>query len=323
MKKCLLALMMLLFFTACSDQDDSSSNEAADMATVESSNESGMSMREEAETAPSNDMDSAENKVVEEQAADEETSSDTAVDNASDRKIIYNANLHVETKQFDETVTYLEDQTESLGGYVVSSSFNDYENESSNRFGNITVRIPSEKFQDFLLLVEEGKVNVLNKSTSGEDVTEQYVDLSSRLKAKEVVEERLLSFMENAEKTEDLLKISDDLAAVQEEIEQIKGRMQYLDNQSDLATITIQIDETKVNVPSVQDETLNTWEKTQEQFLKSIQTILAIASAVFVTIIGNAPLLILLLVIAAIVIVIIRRRKKRNKSTVHDDNMSE
>ncbi|UOQ49174.1 DUF4349 domain-containing protein [Gracilibacillus caseinilyticus] len=320
MKKWLFVLIMLLLFTACSNEDDSSNNEAADMAIEESSSESGMSMMKESEVAPSDDMNDSENNATEEQAADEESSSDTAMDNASDRKIIYNANLHVETKQFDDTVNYLEDQTENLGGYVVSSSFNDYEKESSNRFGTMTVRIPSEKFQDFLLLVEEGKLNVLNKSTSGEDVTEQYVDLSSRLKAKEVVEERLLSFMEKAEKTEDLLKISDDLSAVQEEIEQIKGRMQYLDNQSDLATITIEIDETKVDVPSVQDESLNTWEKTQEQFLKSIQTILTIASAIFVFIVGNAPLLILLLIIAAIVFIMIRRRKKREGSAVNHSN---
>src|SRR5690625_6804027 len=97
----------------------------------------------------------------------------------------------------------------------------------------MTVRIPEKHFQTFLTDTEEEAAEVLSRNVSGQDVTEQYVDLESRLKSKHAVEERLLAFMEDAKKTEDLLKISKDLATVQEDIEVIVGKMKYLENQSE------------------------------------------------------------------------------------------
>jgi len=100
----------------------------------------------------------------------------------------------------------------------------------------------------------------VDSSITGQDVTEEYIDLESRLKSKQAVESRF-SFMEQAEKTEDLLAISKDLAKVQEEIETIKGRMNYLENKADLATVTISIEENKVEVKNLGDSQLKTWEK--------------------------------------------------------------
>ncbi len=127
----------------------------------------------------------------------------------------------------------------------------------------MTVRIPAKQFQSFLTILDEGNMKVQEKAVSGEDVTEQYVDLTARLEAKEVVEKRLLSFMEKAEKTEDLLKISADLAEVQEEIEQLTGKIKYLENQSDFATIDLFIKENNTSLPSVQNESASTWEKNE------------------------------------------------------------
>ena len=78
--------------------------------------------------------------------------------------------------------------------------------------GSITVRIPQKSFQAFLRDAEGQAAEVLQRRITGTDVTEEYVDLDSRLKSKRVVEERLITFMETAEKTEDLLKISADLS---------------------------------------------------------------------------------------------------------------
>src|SRR5690625_5914174 len=158
--------------------------------------------------------------------------------------------------------------------------YEDQENESKH--GQITVRIPQEKFQEFIKLVEEGSYKVLESSTSGQDVTEEYVDLESRLKSKRVVEERLISFMEQAEKTEDLLKISNDLAEVQEQIEELTGRMKYLQNKSDLATVTIYIQESNVELSGTGKDKLNTWEETEQQFMKSINFLIITFSSLFI-----------------------------------------
>lgn len=72
-------------------------------------------------------------------------------------------------------------------------------------------------------------------------MTEEYVDLFSRLKAKQVVEARLIAFMEKATKADDLVKFSDQLGKVQVEIEQLKGRMRYIDQSVACSTIELRL----------------------------------------------------------------------------------
>lgn len=118
--------------------------------------------------------------------------------------------------------------------------------------------------------------------------------------------------MEQAEKTEDLLKISNDLATVQAEKEQILGRMKYLKNNVDYSTVTIQLEEELVKVGSIQDkESLNTWEKAKSQFVSTINGLISFLSSVIVMIVGLSPILIPVVVI---VIAWIIYRKKKNRS---------
>src|SRR5690625_1979958 len=187
----------------------------------------------------------------------ENSSTNTKTVDPLERKVIYNAELHIEVKSYQQTLNDIQKQVTNFHGYIVESSMYE-EQENGAKIGQITARVPQEKFQDFIKLVEDGSSKVVESSTSGQDVTEEYVDLESRLKSKRIVEDRLLSFMEQAKKTEDLLKISSDLAEVQEEIEAISGRMKYLQNKSDLATITIYIDEKNVKISGTGKDNLNT-----------------------------------------------------------------
>lgn len=229
----------------------------------------------------------------------------------ANRKVIYTANLRIEVKDYQKTVTDIQNKVADFSGYIVDSSMHTNEEDGITE-GQITARIPQDKFRDFIDLVEEGS-KVLNSSISGQDVTEEYVDLESRLESKRMVEKRLLSFMEQAEKTEDLLQISEDLAKVQEEIEQITGRMKYLQNKVDLATVTIQIQENSVSIAGMDKDDLNTWEKIKNQFLKSINFLISLLSGLLVFFVGNLPVLIILGVIALIVWWIVRKRKIKNK----------
>ncbi|MGP4039940.1 DUF4349 domain-containing protein [Gracilibacillus sp. D59] len=307
MKKLVCLLMLIVFLSACSNNSDDKSLESANKDTAsseESVSEPGMSTND-SQLENSDEMDQAEREVAKEDNKE-------SLANVENRKIIYNAHIHLETETFDETVDFLETETVNYSGYIVHSNYANH-GEEAERFGRMTIRIPSEKFRDFIALVENGDLKILEKSVSGEDVTEQYVDLTSRLKSKQVVEERLTAFMKEAKKTEDLLKISNDLAAVQEEIEQLTGKINYLENQSDYATIDIELTERRVDMPSVQDESLNTWDKTKDQFLQSIQVLLSIASGLFVFLVGNAPILILFLIIGLIIFWVIKKNVKKQK----------
>ena len=229
----------------------------------------------------------------------------------SDRKVMYTANLEVEVESFQKSYQTIESKAEEIEGYVVES--NRHENEEDESInGQVTVRVPQEKFQEFIMSVEEESHNVLDSSTSGEDVTEEYVDLESRLASKEKVEKRLESFMDEAEKTEDLLDISKDLEEIQTDIEDIKGQMKYLENKTDLATVTIQLQEIDAGISSTGKDDLNTWEKTVQQFMKSVNSLIIIFSSIFIFVAGNIPVFILIGIILFILFFIIRKRKRTN-----------
>ena len=308
----LIVLWIGMLLAACSNDAENSdvSSDRADFNTEESVE------MESVEIENSNSISGETDSTTEQGESDSQEESDSSQEKeiiGTDRKIIYTANLQIEVKNYQQTLNTIQSQVANRGGYVVDSNMQGYaENDSTT--GQVTVRIPQDQFREFIQIVEDGSSKVLESSISGQDVTEEFIDLESRLKSRGVVEERLLSFMEQAEKTEDLLTISADLAEVQGEIEEIKGRMNYLQNRTDLATVTIYMEEKNVTISGMSEGELNTWEKTKQQFLNSINFLLAVFSGIFVFIIGNMPVLILLGVIVVIGFFVYRRIKKNNQN---------
>jgi hypothetical protein len=118
--------------------------------------------------------------------------------------VIYQADLQLRVKKFEKTVGILEENVVKYGGYIAESNVNKEGKEQMS--GSIKIRIPQNHFQDFLHVAEGQAAEVLKRDIKGQDVTAEYVDLGSRLKSKQVVEERLTAFMKDATKTEDLLR---------------------------------------------------------------------------------------------------------------------
>ncbi|XQY93315.1 DUF4349 domain-containing protein [Metabacillus sp. HB246100] len=240
----------------------------------------------------------------------------------SARKVIYTANMMIEVENYQQSLDFIEKQVTNKNGFIVES--NSYAMDDDDRAqGTLTVRVPQETFQSFLQEVENGSSKVVEKSLTGQDVTEEFVDLESRLTSKEVVEKRLIQFMEKAEKTEDLLKISTDLATVQEEIEQIKGRMSFLENRVDLATVTIHLREIQVKIPGLENKDLNTWERTQKVFMDSVNFLIIIASGLFVWLVGSLPILLIVGMMIAVVSIFIKRRRKQQQQINHLNHPNE
>jgi len=134
---------------------------------------------------------------------------------------------------------------ESLGGYVVSS---DQRGEGERVVGFIAFRVPAEEFDRTLGRLEEMAIEVRSQQTSSEDVTQEYVDLEARLRNLRATEEQLLSIMEKAEEVEDVLAVQRELSNVREEIERIKGRMQYLERTSAMSLIRVRLEQAKLDV---------------------------------------------------------------------------
>ncbi|MFG6494521.1 DUF4349 domain-containing protein [Fictibacillus sp. UD] len=285
--------IVVLLLSACSSNDKSESKMASDQDFAGGSSDAKME----------NASEEGKSK------ADSDTSGDKKQQIKDQRKVIYNADMQISVDKLQNTMEMVRNMVENKGGYIVES--NTSAGEKGYESGTMVVRVPMDGFRTFL-----GEVRKLSKGTPhenvrGEDVTEEYVDLSSRLKAKQQVRDRLESFMKDAQRTEDLLKISADLASVQEEIEQIEGRLNFLKNQSDYSTVTIQFEVKNLKAEKLQTEELNTWAKTKMLFMETVNFLVSAVSFVVVALVGLAP--IWLIVIAVLYWVWWKRKKAQKK----------
>lgn len=302
-KKYLVILFsFILLLAGCSggmssDKSEMNSSESAKSADMENASKEEVSFSE------------GENRVAD---AGEKSKSDNqneeGNETSSQRMVIYNAEMDIRVENYEKARHALEVKAKGYNGYIVHSNSNRYDGEQQS--GTMTFRIPQEHFQAFLNDAEGVAVQVNNRLVSGEDVTEEYVDLESRLKSKRAVEARLLEFMKQAQKTEDLLKISSDLADVQEEIEQIAGRKKFLENQTAFSTVTIMLQENEVPIAKIDNDNLNTWQKIKKQFADNINILLAAGSGIIVFLVGNLPILIIVAGIVAAIIYFVKKKAK-------------
>ena len=224
------------------------------------------------------------------------------------RRIIYNAYLDLEVRQYLDVTQNIEKTVTDMNGYIVSNQTSRFDNDLHH--GNIQLRIPQESLDRFFNYLEDHEqISINQRDLVGEDVTDQYVDLATRLDSREQLEDRLLTFMEEAETTEDLLNISRDLANVQYEIERIKGQMNYIDNRADFATVELSIVERQTEF--AHEQGLDVWERTKEQWLNSYNTLLIGATNLFVFVVGNLPIIIVMFVLGGIAFWLIKKRQTK------------
>jgi hypothetical protein len=164
----------------------------------------------------------------------------TGTDTTIDRKIIKTGSISIEVSEFDEAAAVVEQLAAAAGGFVSNS--NSYITSEGQKRGTITIRVPAVGFDSVLLEIKK-LGDVKSTSSSGQDVTEEYIDLEARLGNYKRQEGRFLSILENATTVEDVLKVEEQLGRVRGEIERIEGRLRYLDNYIDLSTITVSLEE--------------------------------------------------------------------------------
>ncbi len=107
-------------------------------------------------------------------------------------------------------------------------------------FRKVIVRVPSKNFDFFLSDISKGVTYFDNKEISSQDVTEEYIDLDARLKAKKVLEDRYLELLKKANKVSEMLEIEAQLSTIREEIEAKEGQLRYMQSQISMSTISIE-----------------------------------------------------------------------------------
>ena len=157
---------------------------------------------------------------------------------ARESKLIYEANVSIETKEFEATIEKLNQKIKDCGGYIINESTSNY----SRRSSSLTIRIPQENFDKFMNDSNE-LGNVTYSNTRAEDVTDYYYDTEARLHNYELQEQRLLELLEMAESLEDIMAIEARLSEVRYQIEIYTGQMKSLDKRVTYSTIYMDVNE--------------------------------------------------------------------------------
>lgn len=231
----------------------------------------------------------------------------------SDRKLIRNVNMDVETREYDLLMSTLERQVTELGGYVENmNSYNGsiYSGRKSTRSADLTIRIPQNKLDGFINAVSD-VANVVRKSENVSDVTLTYVDLESNRDALKIEQTRLLELLEQASSLEDILTIEDRLTTVRYRLESMESQLRTMDNQVNYSTVYLSISEVEELTP-VEEQTF--LDKISEGFMDSLKDVAEDAVDLIIWFIVNIPHLIIWGAVIAIVVVLIRRRKKKKLS---------
>jgi len=220
--------------------------------------------------------------------------------NGLNKKLMYKANIVMEIQDYGKAQSEVRNIVTLSGGYIVNFS----ETQStSERGGTFIVKVPANGFSSFLNRLEDIGHENLQRSIEGQDATEEYVDLESRLKAKQIMEEQYVAFMKKATKTTDLVAFANELERIQSEIEQMKGRMRYIDQNVSYSTVEIRLYET----PQKKDDRNSSaaqaplGQRVSEAFQGSIDVITIIVQWMIVILSGSLPVL----VIAALVLLIL------------------
>lgn len=157
--------------------------------------------------------------------------------------VIRTANLVLVVEDPSSSADAIGELAKELGGFVVFSNVfqTNLSDFSQVTRASITIRVPSEKLDSALDQIEKNSIEVRERSVRGEDVTQQYTDLQSRLRNLDVAEEQLREIMGSAVRTEDVLRVFQDLSNVREQIEVIKGQINFFEDSARLSSVSVEL----------------------------------------------------------------------------------
>ena len=248
--------------------------------------------------------------------------------NTDTEKLIRTIRMRLQTKEFDTLMVYLEDRVAEVGGYVQSSQIygNDMDKQGY-RSAELTYRIPQKQLDYFVAGVDEN-ATVVYKTENAENVTLQYADTESRLKALQIEQERFLALLENATDMKSIIAIEQHLTELRYEIESHASQLRLYDNRVNYSTVTISVSEVNRIVPVEKDPTL--FSRMKAGFDETVQDLKEGGENFLVWFVTNFIYLIIWAVIIIVGVVIIKKilKKKcmsgrKNKATTQEQEPSQ
>jgi len=226
------------------------------------------------------------------------------------RMIVRTADMALVVKDAEGSVAQIKSIVSELGGYVVDLRL--WRDQEQLR-GTITVRVPAESLDEALVKFKGLAVKVERESGGSQDVTEEYSDLGAQLRNLEATEQELLELLgtvrEKTGKAEDILAVYRELTQIRGQIEQLKGRMQYLERTAAMSAVTIELIPDVLATPI----TIGGWRpsETVSRALRSlVQTLRFLVDAAIWVVLYVLPVVVVLLIPFAGLWSLWRRRKK-------------
>jgi hypothetical protein len=237
----------------------------------------------------------------------------------AERMIIRTADLSVVVTDAAQAQQSVTDTVNALGGYIADSSA---WREGEQLRARMTVRVPAEKLDALLAAIKGTAVRVQQENVKGQDVTEEFTDLSAQLTNLEATEKELRELLtevrEKTQKAEDVLAVYRELTTIRGEIERVKGRMQYLSTMTAMATANVELIPDVLAKPVVEPgwrplETLKNAGRALVNTLKGLVDVL-----IWLVIVVLPVLILIAIPIVLIVLAIrwLRRKSRRRKETV-------
>ncbi len=228
--KRIMALVLLIIFSVTTACGASATREAREMA-MEAPAAEGY--------APAPQEVAMQKSAYNADVAVDETASQTNIQLDQPRLIVYTGNIDLVVKDTKQTIESITGMAKEAGGYVADANIYTYNGAPQ---GSMTIKIPAESYQDVLQQLRNLAIRVERETSSTQDVTEEFVDLSARKENLQVTEQALQELLATRQKTgrtEDILEVYRELTNIRGQIEQLQGRLNYLERSAAMSTIEI------------------------------------------------------------------------------------
>lgn len=231
----------------------------------------------------------------------------------AERMIVRTAELSLVVAEAEPAMKAVADLVTAVGGYVAGSQT---WRENNQVRGRMSARVPADRLDETLAGIKKLAVRVERENIGGKDVTEEYSDLNAQLVNLEATEKELRELLtevrQKTQRAEDVLQVYQELTKVRGEIERIKGRMQYLSNQTALATVTLDLIPDVLARPVVEPgwRPLETIKNAGRALVNTLKWL--VDALIWLVIVG-VPVLIILALPIALLVWGIRRLVRRKK----------
>ena len=236
-----------------------------------------------------------------------------------ERIVIKNGSMTIVVADPPQSMDVISQMAQEMGGFVVSANL--YKEQLSGGIevprASITIRVPAERMDEAIRRIrEQSDRDPLTENVNSQDVTSDYVDLQSRLKNLEAAEAELTEIMEEAQKTEDVLAVYNQLVSIREQIEVIKGQIKYYDESAALSAISVEL----IADEAVQPIEIGGWQpqgvlkNALETLIRSMQFLVNALIWIVIYVLPVLAILFLIFVLPPLLLIRLWRNRKKRKA---------